>query len=116
MRILFTARHYKAPASLKEFAEQEVQRLTRYYDGILECEIILDYEKQTQVAEIILSVHGQRLAAIEKSEDIRKSITLAVDKLERQLKKYKKKWNKKRGAKPILTPEEETSGVDEDFE
>ncbi len=100
MRTRFTARHYKAPASLKNFAEQEVQRLKKYYDGIIDCEIILDYEKQTQVAEIILSVYGQRLAAIEKSEDIRKSIVLAVDKLERQLKKYKNKWNKKGNHKP----------------
>ena len=102
MRTRFTARHYKAPASLKNFAEQEVQRLKKYYDGIIDCEIILDYEKQTQVAEIILSVYGQRLTAVEKSEDIRKSIVLAVDKLERQLKKYKNKWNKKGNHKPAF--------------
>lgn len=99
MRTRFTARHYKAPERLKEFAEQEVQRVQKYYDSIIDCEIILDYEKQTQVAEIILSVNGQRLAAIEKSEDIRKSITLAVDKLERQVKKYKEKRNQKSHAK-----------------
>ncbi len=95
MRITFTARHYKAPEDLKNFAIAEVQRLKKYYDGILECEIILDYEKQTQIAEIILAVNGSRLAAREKSEQIRKSIRLATDKLERQLKKYKKKFNKK---------------------
>ncbi|MDQ7065761.1 MAG: ribosome-associated translation inhibitor RaiA [candidate division KSB1 bacterium] len=113
MRTRFTARHYKAPASLKNFAEQEVQRLKKYYDGIIDCEIILDYEKQTQVAEIILSVYGQRLTAIEKSEDIRKSIVLAVDKLERQLKKYKNKWNKKGNHKPAFI---ETTATETELE
>ncbi|RMD94831.1 MAG: ribosome-associated translation inhibitor RaiA [Calditrichaeota bacterium] len=115
MRTTFTARHYKAPAKLKEFAEKEVQRLNKYYDGIIDCDIILDYEKQTQVAEIILSVYGQRLTAIEKSEDIRKSITLAVDKLERQLKKYKTKWNKKGNEKPVFV-EKKSTEVEEDIE
>ncbi|HHL73041.1 MAG TPA: ribosome-associated translation inhibitor RaiA [Bacteroidetes bacterium] len=111
MRITFTARHYKAPEDLKAFAIEEVQRLTKYYDGILECEIILDYEKQTQIAEIILSVNGSRLTARERSEQIRKSIRLATDKIERQLKKYKKKFNKKGNDK--LTIKELAAAVEE---
>jgi len=105
MRTSFTARHFKAPASLKTFADQEVQRLNKYYDGIMECEIVLDYVKQlhkrqTQIAEIILSVQGQKFSATEKSEDLRKSITLAVDKLERQLRKHKTKITRKIKDKP----------------
>jgi putative sigma-54 modulation protein len=105
MRTSFTARHFKAPASLKAFAEQEVQRLTKYHDGIFECEIVLDYvkqlhKKQTQIAEISVAVHGHKFTATEKSEDLRKSINSAVDKLERQLKKYKTKLTKKIKDKP----------------
>lgn len=96
MRTSFTARHFKASEALKKFAEQEALRLTKYYDGIMDCEIILDAEKQVKIAEIIISVHGQRLTAVEKSENVRKSTTLAVDKLERQLKKYKTKLRSKK--------------------
>lgn len=91
MQISFTARHFKATGRLKEYAERKVSRLKRYYDSIIDCEIILDYEKQTQIAEIAITVYGQKLVALEKSEDIFKSIEFAVDKLERQLKKYKGK-------------------------
>ncbi|MCA9740435.1 MAG: ribosome-associated translation inhibitor RaiA [Deferribacteres bacterium] len=105
MRTSFTARHFKAPAKLKAFAEEEVQRLSKYHDGILECEIVLDFVKQlhkqqTQIAEINISLQGQKLSATEKSEDLRKSITLAVDKLEKQLKKHKTKITKKVKTKP----------------
>jgi putative sigma-54 modulation protein len=99
MNISITARHFKAPEPLKDYARKEVERLTRYYDGIIDGEVILSWEKLTQIAEIKLKVYGQVLTAKEKSEDIRKSITLAVDKVERQLNKYKEKWHKKGNAK-----------------
>ncbi len=91
MRISFTARHFKSSDRLKEFATTEVRRLKKYYDDILDTDIILDYVKQEQVAEIVVKVYGQKLAIVEKSEDMYKSITLAVDKLERKLLKYKEK-------------------------
>ncbi len=91
MRVNITARHYKAPDRLKEYAESEVQKLTKYFDGIIECEIILDYEKTIQVVEIAMKVHKQRLFVREKSKDIYKGLDLAVAKIERQLKKYKEK-------------------------
>jgi putative sigma-54 modulation protein len=102
MKITITARHFKAQEPLKEFAQTEVARLKKYYDGIMEGEVILTYVKLDQIAEVNLKVYGQRLSAKQKSEDIHKSITLAVDKLERQLKKYKDKWNKKGNAKATL--------------
>lgn len=102
MRINITARHFKAPKHLKEYAEKKVRRLKRYYDGIIDCHIILDYEKQTQLAEITITVYNQKLVALEKSEDIFKSIDLAVDKLERQVKKYKEKLRDHSFDKPSI--------------
>jgi len=105
MRISLTARHYKASEKLKDFAHAEVRRLKKYYDGIIDCEIILDYEKPSkslQIAEIAIKVYGQRLVAREKTEDIYKSIRQAVDKLERQVKKYKEKLRGHKHEKTIL--------------
>lgn len=109
MRISFTARHFKSSDRLKEFATNEVQRLKKYYDDILEVEIILDYIKQQQLAEIVVKVFGQKLAVAEKSEDMYKSVTLAVDKLERKILKYKeklRKFEKERIAESIETEAE----------
>lgn len=91
MRITFTARHFRPSERLKNHAHTEVLRLKKYYDGILDVEVVLDYVKQQQVAEILAKVYGTRLTVVEQSEDMYKSINLAVEKLERQLKKYKEK-------------------------
>ncbi len=111
MRISFTARHYKAPDKLKEHAQNEVRRLKKYYDGIIECDIILDYEKKSnsiQIAEITIKVYGQKIVVREKSEDIYKSINKAVDKLERQVIKYKEKLKNHKHEK-VLVPDSPTS-------
>jgi len=107
MRINFTARHFKAPEQLKEFSEKKVSKLKKYYDNIIECEITLSYEKLTQVAEISVRVYSQTLCVVEKSDDIFKSIDAAVDKLERQLKKYKGKTRSYTRMKAVLPPDED---------
>ncbi|MFQ6617302.1 MAG: ribosome hibernation-promoting factor, HPF/YfiA family [Fidelibacterota bacterium] len=89
MKIDFTARHFKAADRIKNYAEKEVKRLERYYDGIINCEIILDRDNNAAVAEIILRVYGKKLIAKEQSDEMSKSVDLAVSKLERILKKYK---------------------------
>jgi putative sigma-54 modulation protein len=91
MRINFTARHYKSSPRLKEYANNEVLRLEKFYDGIISCDIVLDYQKDIQIAEIMITVYGQKLTVVEKTDDIYKSIDSAVEKMGRKLKRYKEK-------------------------
>ncbi|MBN2415159.1 ribosome-associated translation inhibitor RaiA [bacterium] len=91
MRVTITARRFKLTDDLKEFAENEVRRLKKYYNNIMDVEIVLGWEKKDRLAEIDIKVDGNRLAAHERSDDMKKSITLVVDKLERQITKHKAK-------------------------
>ncbi len=102
MRISFTARHYKPSQRLKEYAENEAQKLEKFYSGIISTDIVLDYQKETQIAELNVNVHGQTLIVSEKSEDIYKSIDQAVAKMERQLKRYKEKRMRPHVDKPLV--------------
>lgn len=94
MNVQFTARHFKAHDGLKHYALQQVSTLKKYYDGIVNGNIILRYERpkdSVKIAEINLAVYGTNLVAVERSENFYKSIDNAVEKLERQLLKYKGK-------------------------
>jgi putative sigma-54 modulation protein len=98
MNVQFTARHFKAHEGLKQYALSQVETLKKYYDGILNGNVVLYFEKvksSVKSAEINLSVYGTNLVAKEHSEDFYKSIDNAVGKLERQLVKYKGKRRKK---------------------
>jgi len=91
MRIIISSRHFKASKTLKDFTQDEVMRLKKYYDGIIDCEVVLDKQKEMRSCEIALKVYGNTLVASGNSDDHFKSIVNTVDKLEQQLRKYKAK-------------------------
>ena len=93
-----TARRFKAHPSLIEYAQSSINKLSKFYDGLIKGEIILSYEKSihsVKVVKIILGVYGQEIMAEAKSEDFFKSIDEVVEKIEVQLKKYKAKLHDK---------------------
>jgi putative sigma-54 modulation protein len=95
MKFVFTSRHFKAHDSLKDFAEKEVEKLNKFYDGIMKCEVILSYEKPTnsiKIAEVIIDTNTHAtLKAKADSGDFIASIELAFDKAASQIKKLKDK-------------------------
>ncbi len=95
MRITVTARHFKASEQLRSYAENEVKRLKKFFDGIVDAEVILTKERANRNASITLNVNNHSFVASESSENFYKSIDLAVDNLERQLKRFKDKLRAK---------------------
>ena len=94
MNINITSRKFKAKDSLKEFINAEVKALEKYYDGILDADVILSYihEKDSiKTAEIIVKIPGKTITVSEDSEDFSKSVSAGLDKLKRLLKKEKEK-------------------------
>jgi ribosomal subunit interface protein len=96
MRTKISSLHFKATDSLKEFAEKEVLRLSKFTDEIVNCEVELSYQKAQKRAHIHVSVNHSVLNASEVTDDFQKSIVGAVDKLEEQLKRLKGRIQSKR--------------------
>jgi putative sigma-54 modulation protein len=101
MRINLSARQFRASDSLKKFAGDEVLRLKKYYNGIIDCEIILGKQREIRSCDISIKVYGTVLNASVASDDHFKSIVLSVDKLEKQLRKYKGKFRSTRMGKNL---------------
>ena len=91
MNIAITTRGYKAPARLKSYLQNKAKRLERFANRIMGVEVILSYEKKDQVVEFKLKTPHKMIIAKERSDDVFKSIDLAIDNLERQLAKIKEK-------------------------
>ncbi|HAP34881.1 MAG TPA: ribosome-associated translation inhibitor RaiA [Bacteroidetes bacterium] len=98
MNIYITARHFKAHETLRAYAFDSLNKMEKYYDGILSADLILSFEKSRnsiKAAELVVKVQGSVLKALEKTDDYIKSIDAAVIKVERQLEKYKSKHEQK---------------------
>ncbi|MGE5400900.1 MAG: ribosome hibernation-promoting factor, HPF/YfiA family [Ignavibacteriales bacterium] len=108
MNIQITSRKFKAKDSLKEYIYGEVGSLEKLSDDIIDVEVILSYENlkdSTKIAEIILPIPGKICTAKETSDDFKKSISAAVEKIEKQLTKIKsKKIDGKRTESQVVEP------------
>lgn len=94
MNIQITARKFKAHETLKEFIKDELTSLQRFNDDIINADVKLSFQNtqnSIKIAEIILSIPGQKLTAKEESDDFKKSVTGAVEKLRNQLSTIKSK-------------------------
>jgi len=95
MKLSITARHFKANDELQQYARNETSKLDKLFDHITSSEIVLSYQKQTKTAELVVNAPRETLRADASSDDFFKSIDIVVQKMERQLEKYKEKLRKK---------------------
>lgn len=91
MNIAITARGYKAPAHLQKYITDKLKRIDRFSDKVMDLDVILSYEKLDQVVEVKAKLRRKVIVVKERSDDVFKSVDLAIDNLERQIAKETKK-------------------------
>jgi len=91
MKIEITARNFRLGIKLETYVEDELNKLEKLYDGIIDCQVILEKIKNDNIAEFIMRVYKKSLVTKDTSDDMFKSIDGAAEKLRRRLKKYKQK-------------------------
>jgi putative sigma-54 modulation protein len=97
IKVTVTFRHTQPTEALKQYAEQKVHRVGKYFSHPLDAHVILAVDaKERQVAEVELHTHGSMILGKEQHQDLYAAIDLAIDKIERQIKKQKAKTKLKR--------------------
>lgn len=91
MQLNITFRHLDPIDSLKNYAREKVERVNKYLDKATEAHVTLSMERHLHHADISIHSGTFLLRGREKSEDMYASIDLAMDKIEKQLKRYKEK-------------------------
>ncbi|MEW5854316.1 MAG: ribosome-associated translation inhibitor RaiA [Myxococcota bacterium] len=91
MQVSVTFRHMEPTGALKEFANEKVQRINKLFHKPAEAHVVLSLEKYMHKADVTVSANGLMMRGEEKSEDMYQSIDRAIEKIERQLKRYQGK-------------------------
>jgi len=89
--IEFTARNFQAPTNLREYAENEVQKIKKVFDRTTQCQIILIQEKNGFTTEINISIPNRKLNVKETTDNVTKSIDRAVATMIQRVSKIKEK-------------------------
>ncbi len=91
MQISTTARHCELDNELRAFAQQRLEKITRFARDIHEAHLTVTAEKFRHVAEIQLKLDHHEMVIREESPEIRMAIDRAIDRLEQQLRRLKER-------------------------
>jgi putative sigma-54 modulation protein len=101
MNMNITFRHLDPIDSLKVYAQEKVERVNKYLERAGEAHVVLSVEKHLHHADIRIQSGSFIMRGREKSEDMYASIDLAMDKIEKQLKRYKEKLKQHHGRERV---------------
>lgn len=91
MQIDITGHHVDVTPALRAYVTEKMQRLVRHFDQVSTIHVILNVEKLQQRAEATVNAGGRKLFAVESAMDMYASIDGLVDKLDRQVRRYKER-------------------------
>jgi putative sigma-54 modulation protein len=112
MQINLTGHHVDITEPLKDYVDTKFDRLARHFDDVINVHVILSVEKLRQKAEATIHVNGGNVFADAVHEDMYAAIDGLIDKLDRQVIKYKEKRqshrvsgnNRGNGGKGVMEP------------
>ena len=94
MRITISGRNIELTDGLKAAVEDKIGKLEKYFTPDTDVFVTLSVEKERQKIEVTIPVPGHIIRSEQVSNDMYVSIDMAVDLLERMIRKYKTKISK----------------------
>ena len=94
MQYIISGENIDVTEGLKAAVQDKLGKLERYFTPETEVHVTLSVEKERQKIEITIPMKGNIVRAEQVSDDMYVSIDMAVDLLERMIRKYKTKISK----------------------
>jgi putative sigma-54 modulation protein len=92
MQITFIGKHVEVTPAMKEYAEAKLQKLNRFFDHIQEIHVTEAHTRGQVSVEVTVKAGHALIRAEEHSTDMNIAVDQVVDKLERQLTRYKDRF------------------------
>ena len=92
MQIKISARHGHLDEETQEHIRQRAGKLLHFFQRIMMIEVVVDRKEDEMVVEFLVSAeHKHDFVASDRNKDLLTATDLVLDKLERQIRKYKEK-------------------------
>ena len=91
MNLQISGHHLEVTPALHEYVTGKLERITRHFDNVIDVSVILSVDKLKQKAEVTVHLAGKDVYVESVDEDLYAAVDGLVDKLERQVQKYKQK-------------------------
>lgn len=111
MNINVRGKNVQITPALKDHVEKKIGKLGRFIDTDQEVQVTLAVQKDSHRVEVTMPLNGYLLRGEEETGDMYASIDLVIDKIEKQIDKYKTRVSRKvrdAGIKEASSPTEIT--------
>ncbi len=89
MEINVRGKNIEVTDALVDYARKKIKKLARYLDRAKEAQVVMSVIREEHIVEVTVALNGLILRGEESTGDMYASIDMVVDKLEKQLVKYK---------------------------
>lgn len=115
MKFQIRGKNIQLSEALKEYVEKRLGKLDKYFDNNPEAIVTLIVEKDRHRVEVTMPINGYILRGEEESTDMYACIDLVLEKLEKQIGKYRTRLLKRNKSQSIkdLTPGSEIAQAEE---
>jgi len=91
MNLQVSGHHLEVTPALHDYVTGKLERITRHFDNVIDVSVILSVDKLKQKAEVTVHLAGKDVYVESVDEDLYAAVDGLVDKLERQVQRYKQK-------------------------
>lgn len=91
MKIEYVARHFRLGEKTRDYADKKLGKATKFLEEPIEIRVVMDEIKHRKVVDIHASHRFGALQATEETDSLEDAINLAVDKIEKQARRSRKK-------------------------
>ncbi|PCI38571.1 MAG: ribosomal subunit interface protein [Thiotrichales bacterium] len=91
MQIQITSKKLEVTDAMKSHLENKMRKIKKHFDHIISAHVIFSTERGKHIVEATVHISGNELFAKNDESDMYASIDGLVDKLDRQIIKYKEK-------------------------
>jgi len=95
MNLSVSGHQFAITPALRRYVNAKLARITRHFDHVIDAHVVLSVNKLAQKAEVTLHVRGKQIHCACEEQDLYAAIDLLMDKLDRQVLKYKAKRSRK---------------------
>ncbi|MDF2866146.1 MAG: hypothetical protein K0R72_964 [Clostridia bacterium] len=96
MKLDLTGLHIEITEAIREFVENKVEKLSKFFDESTICHVTFSAEREKQHVDIRIQYKNRTYLANENCEDLYFGLEKAVEKIEGQARKTKSIIEKKR--------------------
>ncbi|SDY32376.1 ribosome hibernation-promoting factor, HPF/YfiA family [Nitrosomonas sp. Nm33] len=105
MNLILTGNHVEITPALRDYVNSKMDKISRHFDHVIDVNVILSVEKHQQKAEANVHLRGKDIFVEVENSDMYASIDSLVDKLDRQILKYKEKNMERRNHEALKNQE-----------